>query len=419
MGYYEELDDEIDQEMGWADKIKKGAARRRRAGDTTSFIQHFAKSIRLPQPLSRAVKWMTRGAARLLFFPLISPFSYSKSFNLEGDMLVVKRSWRWRVIDAIVTRILLAPVIVGMFLIAVVYANTHPQRVQAKVTPESLGVYFKRVRLVTVDEQGLAAWYLPPITAGDMSFNPNVSLAQKWPGAVLCHGLGASQDQYLTLAQVLHDQGFAVLMVDMRGEGESDSAAVTYGLREWRDVIAGVKYLQELPNVDPAKVCVVGHDIGASAALQAANLDSSIAAIVADGLWPRFEERSHHIFAHPGAHTEALPTGWLAPLYTVAFEITLRDRLTQLDPEALARSIHTQPVLFIARDGPGYSPAPDVMKLASYVGAHHEVIVCEDNAAGQGVEERVRDFLVQSIKWKGPKAQGLESIEKLMEKRVK
>jgi len=41
--------------------------------------------------------------------------------------------------------------------------------------------------------------------------------------------------------------------------------------------------LREMPYVDETKVCVVGHDIGATAALQATALDSSITAVVADG----------------------------------------------------------------------------------------------------------------------------------------
>ena len=146
-------------------------------------------------------------------------------------------------------------------------------------------------------------------------------------------------------------------------------------------MLAGVKFLRETNYVDPSKVCVVGHDIGAMAVLQAAALDSSIAAVVADGLWPRFEVRAQEIFGRPslaisGSNGGNLPTEWLAPLYSMAFEIAVRDRVSQLDPDFVAKSIHTQPVLFVSREGLEYTGLQDLLTLASNaVGSHHEVIV--------------------------------------------
>ena len=169
-----------------------------------------------------------------------------------------------------------------------------------------------------MDNQRLSGWYIPPISADDVAFDPDSVLLEKFPGVVLCHGLGQTQDQYLPLAKDLHKAGFAVVMIDTRGQGESDPAAVTYGLRERLDVLAGVKFLRETIYIDPSKICVVGHDIGATAVLQAAALDSSITAVVADGLWPRFEDRAREIFTRPsdtlaGKISSKLPTKWLAP----------------------------------------------------------------------------------------------------------
>jgi pimeloyl-ACP methyl ester carboxylesterase len=417
MGYYEQLDEEIDKEMGWTD----GKSGPRRPGNVSAFtlLQLLLRRIRLPRPVANALGSLGRGFAKVAFFPLISPLGYSKSFNVEGDMMVVKRSWKWRIVDGLLTRALLTPVILAIFLVAIVYSSTHPQRVTASATPESLDLYYKRVRLVTVDGQGLHGWYVPPITASEMSFNPEASLFQKWPGVVLCHGLGASQEQYLPMAKELHKAGFAVLMLDMRGQGESDSAAVTYGLRERLDVLAGVKYLRELPNIDRTKVCVVGHDIGAVATLQAASLDPSIAAVVADGMWPKFETRARNIFSRPSPTAGSLPIGWLGPLYTVAFEVAVRDRLSQLDPELVVRNIHSQPVLFIARQGAPYAPVPDVLSLATSVGSRHEVVVAPDTTDNRDVEQKVAAFLTHATNWKAPKVRGTEAIEKLLEKRVK
>jgi pimeloyl-ACP methyl ester carboxylesterase len=429
MGYYDELDQEIDKEMGWSRKGKKGAGAAggggkgvmpRRGPDYWQALLRTAKAT--SNPLWWVISRVARAAGKVAFYPLISPLGYARRFTLEGDMMVVRRSFLWRLCDGILTRALLTPIILTAFLLILVYAGTHPQNVQAVATPDSFGIYFKRVNLVTVDNQRLTAWYLPPYTANQVALDPEGTLLQKWPAVVLCHGLGASHDQYLPLARQLHALGFVVLMVDLRGQGESDLAAVTYGLRERMDVLAGVKYLRETPSVDATKVCVVGHDIGATAALQATTLDSSITAVVADGLWPKFEDRARDIFSQLPAkegstHGGHMPTQWLAPLYTMVFEISVRDRLSQLDPEAMIRSIHMQPVLFIARKGPDYLPVQDVMTLATNTGSRHEVYI--DNAATPGgAVTRTAQFLVKATGWQGPKLHASEEIQQLLKNQV-
>lgn len=421
MGYYDELDHEIDKEMGWHRGGKPPSPRR--SPDYWLAILRTAKAT--SSPLWRIIGKFLRGIAKIAFFPIISPLGYTKHFNVHGDMVIVKRSLFWRIGDGLLTRALLTPVILAVFLIGMVYASTHPRTVQAIATPDSYGIYFKRVNVFTLDNQRLTAWYIPPINADQVAFDPNGTLLQKWPAAVVCHGLGASQDQYLPLAKMLHDAGFAVLMLDMRGQGESDPAAVTYGLRERMDVLAGVKFLRESPYVDETKVCVVGHDIGATAALQAAALDSSITAVVADGLWLKFEDRAREIFSRPTSDTSAwtgsggrLPTQWLAPLYTTTFEITIRERMSQLDPDIVVRGIHTQPVLFVARIGGEYAPVQDVLTLASNAGSHHEVFV-ENPLSTSDTDRRTVQFLIKMTGWKGPKLQLPPEVQELLQNQVK
>ncbi len=421
MSSFDDIDREIDHEMGWdrgAKKPPNHSIRRR-----PDYWQAILNTARATSPIWRAGKNILRPITKIVFFPIISPLSYSKHFNVHGDMVVVKRSIPWRIADALITRILLAPVILAIFMIAVVYASTHPQTLHATSTPDGYGLYFKRVNLVSVDNQRLSGWYIPPIRADDVTFDPDSVLLQNSPARSSADGLGFTAGSILLpLANELHSAGFAVLMLDMRGQGESDPAAVTYGLRERMDVLSAVKFLRETTYIDPAKVCVVGHDIGATAVLQAAALDSSITAVVADGMWPKFEDRARDIFTRPtdsfaGRISAKLPTQWLAPLYTVAFEVAVRDRLNQLDPETVIRSIHTQPVLFIAREGTDYAPVQDVMALATVAGSHHEVIT--GGAANTDEwQHKICEFLIKSTAWKGAKAHGVEQIQELMKNKV-
>ncbi len=65
---------------------------------------------------------------------------------------------------------------------------------------------------------------------------------------------------------------------------------------------------------------------------------------------------------------------WLAPLYTATFEVMTRDGSGLADPEMLVKTIHTQPVLFIAAPVPDYMPARMCCwHLATAVGSRHQV----------------------------------------------
>jgi pimeloyl-ACP methyl ester carboxylesterase len=418
MTLHDDIDEEVDRDMGW-DRLP-GAPKTRQRRRASLGPKVYAVAARLWQavaPLRRFLADIARRLAKVAFFPLIGPFNYSRTSD-GSDTILVKRSLPHRLLNGLLARLLLTPVILTIFLLCVVYANTHPAHVLASNTPESVGVFFQRVELLSIDNQRLAAWYIPPLTTDDVAFDPENALIEKYPAVVICHGLGAAQDQYLPLAEKLHHAGFAVLMLDTRGQGESGAGAVTYGLRERMDVLAGVKYLRERESVDAAHVCVVGHDISATAVMQATALDSSIAAVVADGMWPGFDGRAEQIFGRASGG-EGFATRWLAPLYTTAFEAVVRDSLSQLDPAAVLKSLHTQPVLFIARTGDAYLPVQQVLTLATSVGSRHRVIIADDAAkAGQNVDSAICDFLTTTIGWHGPNAHGIDQIKNLLRNQV-
>jgi len=100
-----------------------------------------------------------------------------------------------------------------------------------------------------------------------------------FPAVVLISGSGA-QDRdstvaghrlFLVLADSLTRQGIAVLRADDRGVGGSTGNLLQSTTREFGlDALAGVRLLAELPEIDAARIGLIGHSEGATAATIAA-----------------------------------------------------------------------------------------------------------------------------------------------------
>jgi hypothetical protein len=86
---------------------------------------------------------------------------------------------------------------------------------------------------------------------------------------------------FLVLADYLTRRGIAVLRYDERGVGEStgDFASATT-LDFTGDALSGVDFLKTRPEIDPARIGLIGHSEGGLVAPMAANASSDVAFIV-------------------------------------------------------------------------------------------------------------------------------------------
>jgi pimeloyl-ACP methyl ester carboxylesterase len=115
-----------------------------------------------------------------------------------------------------------------------------------------------------------------------------------WPGVVLITGSGP-QDRdenspgpgglklgiFRTIADTLTRRGIAVLRYDDRGVGGSGGSLANAGLGDLvGDVEAAVRSLRNRPEIDPARVALIGHSEGGIIAPIVAAADSNLAAIV-------------------------------------------------------------------------------------------------------------------------------------------
>ena len=138
-----------------------------------------------------------------------------------------------------------------------------------------------RVEITTEDQQKLVASLYPaPSNAKQLT-----------PTALLLHGAGSSRAELAQLAQRLQKQGFAVLVPDLRGHGESVNATSDWSQGDeaaraslWaaagRDVKACATYLRGLANVHSSNMSLLGVGAGALLAASHAARDENVRDLV-------------------------------------------------------------------------------------------------------------------------------------------
>ncbi len=112
--------------------------------------------------------------------------------------------------------------------------------------------------------------------------------AEKRPAVLLLHGWGSNAAAMLPLLPGLAAAGWHVLLLEARCHGRSSDAEFTSLPRFAEDLAHGLSHLRGLSQVDGDRVAVIGHSVGAAAALLHASRDGSLAAVV-----------SLSAFAHP------------------------------------------------------------------------------------------------------------------------
>jgi uncharacterized protein len=130
---------------------------------------------------------------------------------------------------------------------------------------------------------------------------------------VIIHGWGANRELMLPVARPLQAAGWNVLLFDARNHGDSDPDTFSSMPRFAEDTEAAVEWLRARPGMRDAPVALLGHSVGAAAALLAASRRDDIRAVV-----------SLSAFAHPdgmmrrwlaGRRLPFFPLGWYVLRY--------------------------------------------------------------------------------------------------------
>lgn len=113
------------------------------------------------------------------------------------------------------------------------------------------------VHFPTTDKLTLEGWFLP---GAALRANPGT----RQPAVLFCHGVQDSADS--NMADFIKKAGYTVLSFDYRGFGNSSKKELTAETLA-EDSWAAFEYLRSRPDVDPNRIAIYGHSLGASMAL--------------------------------------------------------------------------------------------------------------------------------------------------------
>lgn len=173
-------------------------------------------------------------------------------------------------------------------------------RIIEQKTPSTLGLPYRETWIPGANDTRLFAWFIP---TGD----------QPAPTVLIMHGWGSNAEMMLPFAQLLHEAGYAVLLLDARNHGRSDGDSFSSMPRFAEDLEHGLDWVMQQPLTDPRRCFLLGHSVGAGAALLLASRRQDVAGVI-----------SIAAFAHPGLlmrrqlsahHVPYRPLGWLVLRY--------------------------------------------------------------------------------------------------------
>ncbi len=207
----------------------------------------------------------------------------------------------------------------------------YPPKIDSTQTPADFGIIFSDVRFTTIDGIELAGWFIPGENKEEIANQPTLILLHGWP---------ADKGNILPLfTQMIGD--YNLLLFDFRGLGESEDTFSTVGVRERKDLIAALDFLEEEHGI--TEVGVWGFSLGGAVALMTAPDDKRIKAVVSDSAYASLPDMSYELYKIPYLK---YPLGKLTALYVrLIWKVNIKEAVPEervIDIEVPLFLIHSK-----------------------------------------------------------------------------
>jgi pimeloyl-ACP methyl ester carboxylesterase len=209
------------------------------------------------------------------------------------------------------------------------------------------------------------------------------------PAVVVLHGWGGNAAHMLELAPSLHEAGFHALFLDARNHGLSEHDDYASMPRFAEDLSVAVDYLHDRQDV--TTVGVIGHSVGAGAAIFHASQHDNVDAVVAVSCFAHPGEMMAANFGLPAPVIWSILRGVELLIGRTLDAIAARNRITEV----------SAPVMLVHGDDDEVVPVDDSRELADLHPASQLIVVPggthSDLAAFEPYFPEVMDFLVAHL----------------------
>jgi pimeloyl-ACP methyl ester carboxylesterase len=273
----------------------------------------------------------------------------------------------------------LTPVALLLLFHAGLRRSLAPTRTTEGGTPAAVGIPARDLWLPGKNGKRLFAWYAPAMATvpGD-----------RVPAIALLHGWGGNAGHMLPLAARLHAAGHTVLLLDARNHGRSDEDRFSSMPRFAEDLGCALDWLNLQAETNPRRIAVIGHSVGAAAALLSASRRTDIAAVVSIAAFAHPESIMRRFLATK--RIPFLPIGWYALRYV---EWVIGHRFDAIAPENTIRRAHC-PVLLVHGSEDETVPASDAEHLAARSDGRAQLLLMRGHHEGfEDIDEGVRAVL--------------------------
>jgi pimeloyl-ACP methyl ester carboxylesterase len=162
------------------------------------------------------------------------------------------------------------------------------------------------------------------------------------PPVIILHGYTDNKSSFLPQARFLHEHAVPSLLLDHRGHGESESARVSLGPLEARDVVAVLQTLRDEGKGE--QFLLWGVSMGAATALQAAARSRAISSVISESCYERLDQ----VVTDTLRLRLHLPRYPIVPLALFLASLSLRVRLREVSMPEVMEAIGSRPVLVVS-----------------------------------------------------------------------
>lgn len=156
----------------------------------------------------------------------------------------------------------------------------HPQK-ELAATPAAYNLAYDDLRLTTEDGLNLHAWFIP---APEGKARPQTIL--------FLHGNAGNMASMLGRAELMNHEGFAVMMLDYRGYGQSQGSPAEAGL--YLDSQAAWRWLTETGDRSPEQIIIWGYSLGGGTASWLASREPLAAGLVLESTFTSVTDVAAH-----------------------------------------------------------------------------------------------------------------------------